>query len=83
MTITNGHGHPSRPFKNGVYCPLITPFKPDTEEVDYEAIQRQVVRLAKADMGIVLLGTNGEGEFYCSLVYENAQAERTDSISPL
>lgn len=43
------------------YCPLVTPFKADTEEVDHEALKRQVVRLAGARMGIVLLGTNGEG----------------------
>ncbi|KAJ6498947.1 dihydrodipicolinate synthase [Mycena sanguinolenta] len=50
----------SRPFTDGVYCPLITPFKPDTEEVDYDALRAQVVRLASARMGIVVLGTNGE-----------------------
>jgi dihydrodipicolinate synthase/N-acetylneuraminate lyase len=51
---------PSRPFPEGVYCPLITPFKAQTEEVDYDALKTQVVRLAKANCGIVLLGTNGE-----------------------
>ncbi|KAF7376464.1 putative dihydrodipicolinate synthase [Mycena sanguinolenta] len=50
----------SRSFTDGVYCPLITPFKPDTEEVDYDALRAQVVRLASARMGIVVLGTNGE-----------------------
>lgn len=50
----------SRPFTDGVYCPLITPFKPETEAVDFDALQAQVVRLASARMGIVLLGTNGE-----------------------
>ncbi|TFL04977.1 putative dihydrodipicolinate synthase [Pterulicium gracile] len=49
-----------RPFPNGVYCPLTTPFKAQTEEVDYDALKTQVVRLAKARCGIVLLGTNGE-----------------------
>ncbi|KAJ7217707.1 putative dihydrodipicolinate synthase [Mycena pura] len=49
----------SRSFTSGVYCPLITPFKPD-EEIDFDALQAQVVRLASARMGIVLLGTNGE-----------------------
>lgn len=44
------------------YCPLITPFKAGSEDVDFEAIQAQVARLAAADMGIVLLGTNGEGQ---------------------
>lgn len=42
------------------YTPLTTPFTQD-EEVDYDALVRQVLRLARAKMGIVLLGTNGEG----------------------
>ncbi|KAJ7497625.1 dihydrodipicolinate synthase [Mycena latifolia] len=50
----------ARPFPEGVYCPLVTPFVPETEAVDYEALQAQVVRLTRARMGIVLLGTNGE-----------------------
>jgi dihydrodipicolinate synthase/N-acetylneuraminate lyase len=31
-------------------------------QVNLEALNKQVVRLANAGMGIVLLGTNGEGE---------------------
>ncbi|KAJ7187890.1 putative dihydrodipicolinate synthase [Mycena filopes] len=50
----------ARPFTEGVYCPLITPFKPVTEEIDFDALKTQVVRLANARMGIVVLGTNGE-----------------------
>jgi dihydrodipicolinate synthase/N-acetylneuraminate lyase len=45
------------------YCPLVTPFTQD-EEVDFNALVKQVLRLAKAGMGIVLLGTNGEGECF-------------------
>jgi hypothetical protein len=65
-TQTNGTtGHstptPTRPFNDGVYTPLITAMTED-EEVDLEAVKKQVVRLADAGMGIVLLGTNGEGE---------------------
>jgi hypothetical protein len=56
----NGHAAPKRPFRNGAYCPMITPFKAD-ESVDHDALASQVVRLAKAGMGIVVLGTNGEG----------------------
>jgi len=48
-----------RPFKNGVYCPLVTPFGAN-EEIDFKAFQKQVLRLAKAKMGLVILGTNGE-----------------------
>ncbi|KAF8199775.1 putative dihydrodipicolinate synthase [Mycena galopus ATCC 62051] len=50
----------SRPFTDGVYCPLVTPFKADTEAIDFDALQAQVARLASAHMGIVVLGTNGE-----------------------
>lgn len=58
---SNGFYHPQRSFENGVYTPLITPMTSD-EQVDLEALQKQVVRLAKVGMGLVLLGTNGEGE---------------------
>ncbi|KAF8877404.1 dihydrodipicolinate synthase [Mucidula mucida] len=64
---------PQRPFIDGVYCPLITPFKAGSEDVDFEAIQAQVARLAAADMGIVLLGTNGEASHL-------SDKERTDII---
>ncbi|KAJ7451730.1 putative dihydrodipicolinate synthase [Mycena galericulata] len=50
----------ARPFTNGVYCPLVTPFKAETEAIDFDALRAQVVRLASARMGVVLLGTNGE-----------------------
>jgi len=64
-TQSNGHANgssssTSRPFNNGVYTPLITAMT-DDEQVDLEAVKKQVVRLADSGMGIVLLGTNGEG----------------------
>jgi len=46
-------------WANGPSVPLTTPFRAD-ESIDHEALAKQVVRLAKAKMGIVLLGTNGE-----------------------
>ncbi|CAK9779500.1 putative dihydrodipicolinate synthase [Cutaneotrichosporon oleaginosum] len=46
-------------WANGVSVPLTTPFKAD-DSVDTGALATQVVRLAKAGVGIVLLGTNGE-----------------------
>lgn len=60
---TNGttNGAPTRKFENGVYTPLITPMT-DDEQVDLAALRKQVVRLADAGMGLVLLGTNGEGK---------------------
>lgn len=48
-------------WANGPSVPLTTPFKAD-ESIDHDALAKQVVRLAKAGVGIVLLGTNGEGE---------------------
>jgi len=48
-----------RTFKPGCYAPLPTPFKSD-QEVDYAALQRLVVYIAKTGMGITLLGTTGE-----------------------
>jgi hypothetical protein len=64
-TTSNGTAATQRrPFHNGVYCPLITPFTSDDGEarIDVPALEKQVLRMAKAGMGIVLLGTNGEGE---------------------
>lgn len=51
---------------------MITPFKEQTEEIDFDAWQKQVVRIASAKMGLVLLGTNGEGSqtaTFCSTLY--------------
>ncbi|KAJ9109751.1 hypothetical protein QFC19_001981 [Naganishia cerealis] len=59
QTNGNSNGTPSRKFENGVYTPLTTPMTED-EQVDIAALRKQVVRLANAGMGIVLLGTNGE-----------------------
>ncbi|KAJ9110192.1 hypothetical protein QFC20_003044 [Naganishia adeliensis] len=58
---TNGstNNASTRKFENGVYTPLITPMT-DDEQVDIAALRKQVVRLADAGMGLVLLGTNGE-----------------------
>ncbi|CDZ98673.1 DapA-like [Phaffia rhodozyma] len=50
----------SRAFTPGVLVPLTTPFKPENSDVDIEALKAGVVRIAKAGMGIVLMGTNGE-----------------------
>ncbi|KAK7202375.1 dihydrodipicolinate synthase [Myxozyma melibiosi] len=49
-----------RTFSSGVYCPLVTPFKEGSYDVDFEAYKAQVLRLAAAGMGLVLHGTNGE-----------------------
>ena len=60
----SANGTSSRKWANGPSVPLTTPFRED-ESIDYEALAKQVVRLAKAGEGIVLLGTNGEGKLWC------------------
>ena len=61
MTASNGIStHPK--WANGPGVPLTTPFKPGNEEIDHEALAKQVVRCAKAGLSIVLLGTTGECE---------------------
>ncbi|KAK9495386.1 hypothetical protein V1508DRAFT_186445 [Lipomyces doorenjongii] len=57
MTLSNGI---KRTFRPGVYCPLITPFKKDSGDVDFDAFRSQVLRLASVGMGLVIHGTNGE-----------------------
>lgn len=61
LAMTSSYYVPKRPFNDGVYCPLTTAMTEDGQ-VNLEALNKQVVRLADAGMGIVLLGTNGEGE---------------------
>jgi hypothetical protein len=70
-TSTNGSTSTSRPFNNGVYTPLITAMT-DDEQVDLEAVKKQVVRMAESGMGIVLLGTNGEGVYPGALAFLDA-----------
>jgi L-threo-3-deoxy-hexylosonate aldolase len=49
------------PLRPGVYCPTVTFFHPDTEELDTAAIRKHAVRLAKAGLvGLVTMGSNGE-----------------------
>lgn len=52
---------PSRLWQNGPGVPLTTPFlSTEGNPVDHAALAKQVVRCAKAGLGIVLLGTTGE-----------------------
>ena len=53
----------SRQWQNGPAVPLTTPFlSTEGNPVDHAALAKQVVRCAKAGLGIVLLGTTGEGQ---------------------
>jgi dihydrodipicolinate synthase/N-acetylneuraminate lyase len=61
MTTSNGIHRPL--WTNGPGVPLTTPFKAGLDEIDHEALAKQVVRCAKAGINIVLLGTTGEGVF--------------------
>lgn len=50
-----------RPLRAGIYCPTLTFFDPDTEELDLVHVREHAVRLARAGLaGIVTLGSNGE-----------------------
>ena len=60
MTTSNGIHRPL--WTNGPGVPLTTPFKAGCDEIDHQALAKQVVRCAKAGINIVLLGTTGEGE---------------------
>lgn len=53
-----------RQLSRGIYVPVVTPFK-DNEDLDLESLSKHVVRLGKANVGLVLLGTTAEGEWLC------------------
>lgn len=43
------------------YCPILSFFHPETEELDLEPLKKHVVRLAQAGLvGLVAMGSNGE-----------------------
>jgi len=55
-------GSTDRVWQNGPAVPLTTPFlATEGNAVDHPSLAKQVVRCAKAGLGIVLLGTTGEG----------------------
>lgn len=57
-------GSPRRTRKtlqDGIYCPTLTFFDPETEELDIPKVRDHAVRLARAGLaGLVTLGSNGE-----------------------
>lgn len=85
MTAALTSTAPRRAFpSSGVHCPLVTPFDPSTGGVAVEALKKQVVRLADAGMGIVLLGTNGEGEptaLHCESEADDQPHSRVSSLT--
>jgi dihydrodipicolinate synthase/N-acetylneuraminate lyase len=48
-----------RSLPANILCPMVTAFK-ENGDLDPEAIARQTLRLARAGVGIALMGTNGE-----------------------
>lgn len=44
-----------------MYVPVITPFD-DNEDIDFAKFEAHVRKCAEAGCGIVVMGTNGEGE---------------------
>ncbi|KAK4695951.1 4-hydroxy-2-oxoglutarate aldolase, partial [Lecanoromycetidae sp. Uapishka_2] len=49
------------PLRPGIYCPTLTFFDPQTEDLDLPTIGKHSVRLARAGLvGLVTLGSNGE-----------------------
>ncbi|KAI0086157.1 hypothetical protein BDY19DRAFT_895175 [Irpex rosettiformis] len=53
--------HTPRPLQPGVYCPLLTFFHPDTEDLDISAFQTHLLHLVRAGIHPVIAGSNGEG----------------------
>ncbi|PWY98006.1 aldolase [Testicularia cyperi] len=63
-SATNGNGnatttYQAQPLQPGIYAPLVTPFDAD-EELDFVAWKTHVLRIARAGVGLVVMGTNGE-----------------------
>lgn len=49
------------PLRPGIYCPTLTFFHPQTEDLHILAIKTQSIRLARAGLvGLVTLGSSGE-----------------------
>ncbi|PSR73708.1 hypothetical protein PHLCEN_2v10448 [Hermanssonia centrifuga] len=50
----------SRPLKPGIYAPIPTFFLPGSEDLDLQALEAHVVRVAQAGVSPLLAGTMGE-----------------------
>ena len=77
-TMTSNGIHRPK-WTNGPGVPLTTPFKAGEDEIDHEALAKQVVRCAKAGINIVLLGTTGEGWFHYFVSRRNLTLQLTTS----
>ena len=73
------NGAPSRhiPLRAGVYAPIVTIFKPETEDLDLESQKHHAVRLIKDGLvGLVIHGSNGEA-------VHQSRSERSEVISAI
>lgn len=76
---TNGESNPIRriALRPGVYAPILTIFRGDSEDLDIESQTKHAVRLAETGLsGLVVHGSNGEA------VHLSA-SERTEVISSI
>ncbi|KAF2433225.1 dihydrodipicolinate synthetase-like protein [Tothia fuscella] len=59
--VSNDAPKSKNPLRHGIYSPVMTFFNPETEDVDYPACRKHVVRLCEAGLvGIIVMGSNGE-----------------------
>jgi len=58
---TNHSARSRNALRHGIYSPVMTFFKPDSEDVDISVCRKHVVRLCEAGLvGIIVMGSNGE-----------------------
>ncbi|KIP12231.1 hypothetical protein PHLGIDRAFT_327433 [Phlebiopsis gigantea 11061_1 CR5-6] len=50
----------SRILKSGVFCPILTFFQADTEDLDLDSFKKHVLHVTQAGIGPVIVGSNGE-----------------------
>ncbi|KAH8107011.1 dihydrodipicolinate synthetase [Cristinia sonorae] len=50
----------NRSIKAGVYAPICTFFHPETEDLDLASFEKHILLAAKAGVGILIAGSNGE-----------------------
>ena len=61
VNLTAGDGRPSRVPKPGVWCPAVTLFNPETDELDLQSQSEYYSYLSRSGLtGLVILGTNAE-----------------------
>lgn len=59
MTTSNGLVYASQPLRGGIYAPIPTPLHSD-ETLDLPTLAKHALRLARANVGLVVGGSTGE-----------------------